>query len=209
MLGLAKLAAVGLTATALWGGWAVVTVQDLPEYYVAGQEYTIEFQVRQHGHNLLTGLEPRLVLASSQRRLGGLMGGKDETVIPAVARGNGTYAVTFTAPAVERLFLTIKSGFGPSEARIPAQPVARRGTAAPVVTAAQRGEVLFTAKGCNVCHQDIPVGPALMGRQLARDLVVQKIKNPNSQVMPDLGLSDAEANAIAAFLASGAGAAGR
>jgi mono/diheme cytochrome c family protein len=209
MLGLAKLAAVGLTATALWGGWAVVTVQDLPEYYVAGQEYTIEFQVRQHGHNLLTGLEPRLVLASSQRRLGGLMGGKDETVIPAVARGNGTYAVTFTAPAVERLFLTIKSGFGSSEARIPAQPVARRGTAAPVVTAAQRGEVLFTAKGCNVCHQDIQVGPALMGRQLARDLVVQKIKNPNSQVMPDLGLSDAEANAIAAFLASGAGAAGR
>lgn len=209
MLGLAKLTAVGLSATALWGGWAVVTVKDLPEYYVAGQEYTIEFQVRQHGRNLLTGLEPRLVVASSQRRLGGLMGGKDETVIPAVARGNGTYAVTFTAPAVERLFLTIKSGFGPSEARIPAQPVVRRGTATPVVTAAQRGEVLFTAKGCNVCHQDIQVGPALMGRQLARDVVVQKIKNPNSQVMPDLGLSDAEANAIAAFLASGAGAAGR
>jgi cytochrome c551/c552 len=201
MLGLAKIAAVGLTATALWGGWAVVTVKDLPEFYVAGQEYTIEFQVRQHGRNLLSGLEPRAVIASSERRLGGLMGGKDEIVVPAVARGAGTYAVTFTAPAVERLYLTIKSGFGSSEARLAPEAVVRRGTAAPVVSAAQRGERLFVAKGCNVCHQDTQVGPALTGggRQLARDYVVQKIKNP-SQAMPDLGLTDAEANAIAAFL---------
>ena len=200
MLGMAKAAAVGLAATALWGGWAVVTVKDLPEYYVAGREYTIEFQVRQHGRNLLTDLEPSLVLASSQRRLGGLMGGKDQTEIPAVAKGGGTYAVTFTAPAVEQLYLTIKSGFGPSEARLPAQTVMRPGGAAPTISAAQRGEVLFAAKGCNVCHQNTQVGPALIGRQLARDFVVAKIKNPNSQVMPDLGLSDAEANAIAAFL---------
>ncbi len=37
------------------GGWAVVTVKDLPEYFVAGQQYTIEFQVRQHGHGARSG----------------------------------------------------------------------------------------------------------------------------------------------------------
>jgi mono/diheme cytochrome c family protein len=75
---------------------------------------------------------------------------------------------------------------------------------------ADRGRVLFVAKGCNACHsnsdltdrpdnQQIKAGPELGGRRLARELVIQKVKNP-SETMPDLGLSDAEAAAIAAFL---------
>src|SRR6267378_7542761 len=59
------------------GGWAVVTVKDVPEYFVAGQQYTIEFQVRQHGRTLLNGLRPQLVIASPGRR---------EVSVPAVAR---------------------------------------------------------------------------------------------------------------------------
>jgi len=43
---------------------------------------------------------------------------------------------------------------------------------------------------------------------LAREYVIQKLKNPNSQIMPDLGLTDAEAAAIAAFLSTGAAASG-
>jgi len=55
---MSKLAAVLLTGFVAMGGWAVVTVRDLPEYLVAGQQYTIEFQVRQHGRTLLSGLRP-------------------------------------------------------------------------------------------------------------------------------------------------------
>jgi hypothetical protein len=44
------------------------------------------------------------------------------------------------------------------------------------------------------------VGPALGGRHLAREYVFQKVKHPASQTMPDLGLTDVEASAIAAFL---------
>jgi cytochrome c551/c552 len=185
------------------GGWAVVTVKDLPEYFVTGQRYTIEFQVRQHGKTLLNGLAPRLVVSSERH---------DETTIPAIARtAEGTYAVTFTAPVAERLFLTIKSGFGNSELRLYPQPVVAAGAARPPMAAAERGQVLFVAKGCNACHanvdllnrpgnQQIPAGPELGGRRLARQLVIQKVKNPASELMPDLGLSDAEALAIATFL---------
>ncbi|MEX2155255.1 MAG: cytochrome c, partial [Gemmatimonadales bacterium] len=195
------------------GGWAVVSVKDVPEYFVAGQEYTIEFQVRQHGRNLLSQLEPRLLVSSSERRLGGLLGGKDATSIPAVARSEGVYAATFTAPAVEQVFLTIKSGFGPSNLRLYPQPVVAAGASRAAMAIADRGRVLFVAKGCNACHanadltdrpdnQEIGAGPALGGGRLARQYVIQKLKQPASQAMPDLGLSDAEVTALAAFLSS-------
>lgn len=205
------------------GGWAVVTVKDLPEYFVAGQQYTIEFQVRQHGRNLLGDLRPQLVVSGSDRRLGGLIGGKDQTTIAAVARSpEGTYAATFTAPASERVFLTIRSGFGNNELRLYPQPVVAAGTSRPAMSAMDRGQILFVAKGCNSCHASVDlvnrpandvvtVGPALDGRRLggARDYVIQKMKNPASQAMPDLGLSDAEVAALAAFLTGGTVTTGR
>jgi cytochrome c551/c552 len=217
MLGLIKASGAviaAVTAGMTVGGWAVVTVKDLPEYFVAGQSYTIEFQVRQHGSHLISQLEPRLLVSTSERRLGGLLSGNDETNIPAVARSaEGTYAATFTAPAAERLFLTIKSGFRASDLRLYPQAVVAAGgnSARPPMAAADRGRVLFVAKGCNTCHansdltdrpdnQQIPVGPELGGRRLARAYVVQKLRNPASQVMPNLGLSDAEVAALAAFL---------
>jgi mono/diheme cytochrome c family protein len=200
MLELAQVLVVALRAM---GGWAVVTVTDLPEYFVAGQQYTIAFQVRQHGRTLLSGLRPELVIAPAASR---------EIVIPAVARSTqGTYAVTFTAPAAGDVRLTIRSGFGSNELRLYPQTVIAAGGSRPALAARDRGQMLFVAKGCNTCHtnsdlrdrpenQVITVGPELGGRHLARELVVAKIKNLASQIMPDLGLSDADVAAIAVFV---------
>ncbi|PYO73778.1 MAG: hypothetical protein DMD64_06045 [Gemmatimonadetes bacterium] len=198
-----KLAPALLTGFVAMGGWAVVTVKDLPEYFVAGQQYTIEFQVRQHGRTLLSGLRPQLVIESAATR---------DVVIPAVARSAaGTYAVTFTAPTAGQVQFTIRSGFGNSELRLYPQTVVAVGGSRPAMAARDRGQMLFVAKGCNTCHvnsdltarpanQALTVGPELGGRHLAREYVVQKMKNPASQIMPDLGLTDAEAAAIAVFL---------
>jgi len=201
MLKLVAALTAGLVAM---GGWAVVTVQDLPEYFVAGQQYTIEFQVRQHGRTLLSGLRPELVIAAPAAR---------DIVIPAAARSApGSYAVTFTAPAgAADVRLTIRSGFGNNELRFYPQTVVAAGGSRPALAARDRGQMLFVAKGCNTCHansdlndrpenQVITVGPELGGRHLAREYVIQKIKNPASQIMPDLGLSDADVAAIAVFL---------
>jgi mono/diheme cytochrome c family protein len=210
MLRLVAAITAGLVAM---GGWAVVTVKDLPEYFVAGQPYTIEFQVRQHGRRLLGDLEPELIVSTSAPRLGGLFGGANEQRIRAGARGaEGTYAATFTAPTTGQVYLRIKSGFGASDLRLYPAPVVAASTPPPAMAQADRGRVLFVAKGCNACHsnsdltdrpdnQQIKAGPELGGRRLARELVIQKVKNPSSENMPNLGLSDAEAAAIAAFLA--------
>ena len=207
MLKLVAAVTAGLVAM---GGWAVVTVKDLPEYFVAGQQYTIEFQVRQHGKTLLNDLHPSLVVGTSDR--------KQEATVPAVARPSaGTYAVTFTAPTAERVFLTIKSGFMNTQLRLYPQTVVAAGGSRRSLSASERGQILFVAKGCNTCHsnidltdrpenQGITVGPELGGRHLAREFVILKLKNPGEN-MPDLGLSDAEANAIAAFLNGARGAA--
>jgi mono/diheme cytochrome c family protein len=209
MLKLVSVLAAGLTAM---GGWAVVSVQDLPEYVVAGRPYTIEFKIRQHGRNLLSDLEPELLVSTSGPRLAGMLGGDNEQRIPAKARSAGTYAATFTAPSTGPLYLTIKSSFGASDLRLYPVPVIAAGAAAPTILPADRGRALFVAKGCNACHsnadlidrpdnQQIKVGPELGGHRLARDYAIQKMKNPASANMPDLGLSDAEVAAIATFLA--------
>jgi len=205
MLKFATILVGGLSAM---GGWAVVTVKDVPEYFVAGQQYTIEFQVRQHGRTLLNGLQPELLVGAGS--------GRKET-IPAVPRpATGTYAATFTAPSTGSLLLTIKSGWGSSELNLLPQIVVARGTKRPAMGAADRGRMLFVAKGCTICHASadasddnnhLKVGPDLDGGRLTRQYVLQKITNPASQIMPDLGLSDAEAAAIAAFLSGERGAA--
>jgi hypothetical protein len=198
-----KIGAAIVAGFVTMGGWAVVTVKDLPEYFVAGQQYALEFQVRQHGHTPLSGLRPELVIAPPAAR---------EIVIPAVARSaEGTYAVTFTAPAAGDVRLTIRSGFGNNELRLYPQTVVAAGSSRPPLAARDRGQMLFVAKGCNTCHansdltnrpenQVITVGPELGARHLAREYVIQKMKNPASQIMPDLGLSDADVAAIAVFL---------
>src|SRR6266576_4093986 len=114
-----KLAAVLVAGFVTMSGWAVVTVKDLPEYFVAGQQYTIEFHVRQHGRTLLSGLRPQLVIESAATR---------DVVLPAVARpAEGAYAVTFTAPAAGQVQLTISSGFGNSQLRLYPQTVVAAG----------------------------------------------------------------------------------
>jgi len=123
-----------------------------------------------------------------------------------------TYAATFTAPATGPLYLTIKSSFGASNLRLYPAPIIAAGATAPTVSLVDRGRALFVAKGCNACHtngdlvdrpdnQQIKAGPELGGHRLARDYVIQKMKSPASETMPDLGLSEAEVAAIATFLA--------
>src|SRR5256885_15423159 len=150
-----KVAAALVAGVVAMGGWAVVTVKDLPEYFVAGQRYTIEFQVRQHGRHLLSGLEPRLFVSTSDPKL-------DEINVPARAlAAEGSYSATFTAPAAARVVLTIKSGFGNSDLRLYPEPVVAAGGAPPPEGLAGRGRVPFVPQGRHARHRngDLPDPP--------------------------------------------------
>jgi len=196
-----RLATVLIGGLIAMGGWAVVTVKDLPEYFVAGQRYTIEFEVRQHGRTLLNGLQPQVLVGGAT--------GRQETISAVPRSATGTYAATFTVPSTGPVSLTIKSGWGSSELKLQPQAVAAAGTTRPAMAVADRGRVLFVSKGCTICHANssfsddnnhLTVGPDLGAGRLTRQYVFEKIKHPSSEKMPDLGLSDADAIAIAAFL---------
>ena len=57
-VGLALLLALILTIPVFAGGWAVITLDELPTDVVAGEELTIGFTVCQHGIRPMDGLDP-------------------------------------------------------------------------------------------------------------------------------------------------------
>ena len=67
-----------------FGGWAVITVEDLPDYAVAGKPLTLSFMVRQHGMTVLTSLRPSVTAKA----------GEAEVAANATGLISGRYAAT-------------------------------------------------------------------------------------------------------------------
>ena len=57
-IGLALLLALAIAIPAFAGGWAVITLDELPTNVLAGEPLTIGFTVRQHGRTPMNGLDP-------------------------------------------------------------------------------------------------------------------------------------------------------
>ena len=77
---------------ALAGGWAVVTLEELPTQVVAGEPVTLEFAVRQHGRALTPGYEP-VIQAQNQAT------GESVRTTASPAERMGFYRVTLTFPS--------------------------------------------------------------------------------------------------------------
>lgn len=50
----------GGVAAAQAGGWAVLTLEEMPEAITANEPFTVRFAVRQHGQTLMSGLKPEI-----------------------------------------------------------------------------------------------------------------------------------------------------
>lgn len=190
------------------GGWAAITVEDLPDHLVAGQPVSLEFTVRQHGVSPLKGLEPRVEARGR---------GRPVRVVATPAGAVGRYRATLTVPETGEWTLAIHSGFGNS--RVTLMPIAALAPgAAPVaLTEGERGRRLFVAKGCVTCHLHrgvegsgvYAVGPELTERPLAPDYLARFLADPSVSssnrgrgdgAMPDLDLDQAEITALVTFL---------
>lgn len=89
---------IGLLATAgsVWaGGWASVTLSELPEEVVAERPFTLEFSVRQHGQTLLAGLSPTVTAVHESS-------GERVTVTAVDAKEEGYYTADLTLPQAGR-----------------------------------------------------------------------------------------------------------
>jgi mono/diheme cytochrome c family protein len=197
------------------GGWAVVTLDTLPESAVASIPLRLSFTVRQHGHTLMDGLQPRVVAVADKEQV---------AVVAQPAGDTGRYVATLTFPRPAAWIITIDSGFGMNSrlTLLPLPVVAS--TAASQATTGQtgagRGLRLFVAKGCVTCHQNsvgsgntsLGFAPALVARKyedghLASILSRPEAVLPRSQqpvgAMPNLGLQPDEVTALVAFINSG------
>ena len=148
------------------GGWAVVTLDTLPESVVVSTPLRLSFTVRQHGQTLMDGLQPRVVAVA----------GKDQVAGDAQPGGQpGRYVATLTFPRPAAWVITVDSGFGANGrlTLLPLPVVAKASHAATAQTAVGRGLQLFVAKGCVTCHQNslgsgntsLGFAPALVARK--------------------------------------------
>jgi mono/diheme cytochrome c family protein len=194
---------------AVVGGWAVVTVEDLPDYFVASRPVSLPFMVRQHGVTPLKGVHPTLEARTGLR-----------TVQAKVEPGkeHGEYVATFTLPEPGDWTISIYSGWGNSRLTLLPQRAIGAGTAAPPAFAAnEQGRRLFVAKGCVGCHMrmedDITTGesfaPALTGKRYPAEFLRRFLADPAANAthsgsfrMPNLALKQAEIVSLVAFLNS-------
>jgi mono/diheme cytochrome c family protein len=186
------------------GGWAVVTLKDVPEYMVAGKSVPLTYAVRQHGVHLTPGLSGWIEARSAQ---GGVV-----KALAAPAGDTGYYLATLALPAGDWT-LTVNSGFMNSQSGPVVMRVIASGDQVATISAAERGKVLFAAKGCVTCHTHTGVSsrtgfapdlssPRFAAAYLTTFLANPSIKSPSQPglTMPNLELTHGEIGALVAFL---------
>lgn len=215
-LGMCAIAVVLLPATpTAFGGWTVITVRDLPEYLEVGTPTTLAFDIRQHGRTLMNDRSPTVTL----KKAGSGLLAKRQRFAAVRAEEPGRYVATVTPGEAGMVEVTIDADWYGSDVTLTPMPVISRGEKPASLAAVDRGRQLFVAAGCVTCHakQDdsqlgdrkaIPVGPVLTGRQFPVEWLAQKIADParfrvgtgQDALMPALGLSEREINALVSYL---------
>jgi cytochrome c553 len=198
LLGALFLAAGASIAAVSFGGWAVTTIHQMPDYAIAGKPLNLEFTIRQHGVELMPGLKPEIEARAGTEAL---------RVVALPGKKRGAYASTLTLPTAGEWSISIFPGWGKGVTLVPLQAIAPG--ANPVsYTAAERGRRLFVAKGCVTCHGEIAVGPDLASRQFPEDYVKELLADPartfgsrrGAKEMPNLNLDQQEIAALAAYV---------
>ena len=198
------------------GGWAAITVEDLPDYIVAGEPVALTFTVRQHGMSVLKDLRPTVVAKA----------GKVEARVAATPGSGGQYTAMVNVPQPGEWTITIHSNFGDSKTTLlPMTAVASGTRALPPLPDAQRGRRLFVAKGCISCHlhgavdAGFPgkVGPELTARRFPAEYLSSILADPSlirrtlagAPPMPNLNLKPREIVSLVAFINSDQALSGR
>jgi hypothetical protein len=185
---------------AVFGGWAVVTVENPPEQLTVGVPYTLEYSVRQHGKELLPGLKGEVEVRAGGRAV-------RTNAKPLSA---GRYSAAVVVPSAGSWTITVHSGFGPSKTTMKPIVAAAAGAATVAMSEPERGEHLFNAKGCATCHVEMKVIPVdVRSNKYDEKFVKQLLADPSAMPkrhkaaveMPNLNLKPGEIAALAAYLA--------
>lgn len=201
-LGVVMTVAVGYAR----GGWAIVTVETLPDHLNAGRTIPIDFTVRQHGVTLMDDLTPRVNVT---------MNGETSVVNARPTSHKGTYRAEITPKGSGAASVDIRTGFGEANLALMPIPILAAGATPVKQTLHERGRNLFVAKGCASCHTHSSVkfakseflnGPDLTTVRYTPEYLRAFITDPSIKTptvplrMPALGLKPDELNAVVSFL---------
>lgn len=199
-----------------FGGWATVTLLEVPEYLEVGTATTISFKIRQHGETVVWDREPALILGGA-----GLFARvfKQDRVRAHKSDVHGVYEATITPERAGELSVTVDTDVYGWEVQLLPFDVVDSDHGPVMLSDAARGSQLFVAKGCATCHTKLDddalsgirtaaVGPSLTARVFAQDYLAMKIKNPaegrtastGDFVMPQLELDVPEIEALVRYL---------
>jgi len=195
-----------VATTAFAGGWAVITVQSLPEYLVVGKPTTVTFLIRQHGRTL-ADMNDSLSAESSD--------GLSAKGVVTRTGNPGEYKAVLSVPQPGDWTIRIDADLGQSVWR-PIKAVRAEDAVPAPVPEVVRGEHLFVAKGCITCHVNkevvgrnlVSAGPELTGKKYPSDFLKKFLADPAAAMgktaenfdMPNLSLAKNEIDAIAAFI---------
>jgi mono/diheme cytochrome c family protein len=207
---LGVVAALATVAAIRFGGWAVVSVESVPDYLLVGTSTELTFTVRQHGMNRLDDLSPTIVAKSGSR----------EVTARATRLPNARYRADLVVPTAGDWRVVINTGFGRSRGNLlPIKALATAPASAVVVADADRGRMLFAAKGCITCHvhdgvdargEASDAGPDLTNKRFAASYLAQYLADPsikpantpNGPRMPNPELKPGDISLLVAFINS-------
>jgi mono/diheme cytochrome c family protein len=207
-----------VAAAATYGGWAVIKVENVPARLEAGRPTRLTFTILQHGVEPMRGLKPTVTVTPDGERRG-------DRVRAEAGTKAGQYVATITPAAVGAVRIAIDANWRNARTELLPIPVVAAVAQAAPADGSAAGRHLFVAKGCVACHakSDDPevqerfvagIGPDLAGRTWPAEWLATKLADParvrgstrGDLVMPDLGLSAAEIEALVAYLNRGAAA---
>jgi hypothetical protein len=204
LISLFVLVLVVAAAAALYaGGWSIITLNDFPEYALAGKPVTLTFSVRQHGNHLIGGLKPAL---RATVRGGAVV---DAAAVPTA--NEGEYAATLRLSSPGEWTIRVDGGFNSEDkARsynsVVLPPLAVLGdglSARPAYSEADRGSRLFVTKGCIGCHA-AGSEDDITQKKFAADYLKKFLADPSIRKveMPNLKLKEGEISSLIAFINS-------
>ena len=184
-----------------------MTLKDVPEYMVAGKSVSLTYAVRQHGVHLTPGLSGWIEARDAR--------GAIVKALATPASDTGYYLAKLTLPTPATGRSRSHSGFIESKSAPSRCGSSRAAIRSPRLADAERGKLLFAAKGCTSCHTHTGVSnpTAWASRRtsahrgfaapyLKTFLADPSIKTPSRPglMMPNLQLTHGEIGALVAFL---------
>ena len=196
------------------GGWDIVTLNDFPDFAVAGHPLNLAFRVWAPSLDPLANVKPKIRATlcpspcSTDQVKAGASAGEYTAVL--ILPEPGDWVISFDTE------YTDASTMAPLKAIAPESPAPTR------FSPAVRGARLFTAEGCSSCHLREGVGkiygPDLTGKRFAPEYLKKFLADPSitpvpeevcssdrsycgsPYAMPNVNLKDTEIEALIAFI---------